>query len=247
VIKISDDELKRMWSEFGKNMHTVGLMMALSFVVGVTALVALIFIFIAIGNLKRINFYLKDDRLEDFRSKYIQAFILRIVGMLIMVGGLVGMIFTGFFGDDWMFLFAPIVIGLIIVIAGGAIEMKAWDTLKSFFEDQVNYFPEILQRDLVDGCHNLRTAALMYLLSFLVITLLIGIIFQIMGYFKLAKLKDLIAPYYQTGSKVSVQTQALTPPIQSNTSSNTTKYCPNCGAEVKGVGKFCAECGSPLT
>lgn len=244
---MSDDELKRMWSEFGKNMHTVGLMMALSFVVGVTGIVALIFVFIAIGNLKRINFYLKDQRLEQFRSKYIQAFVLRIVGVLIMVGGLVGMIFTGFFGDDWMFLFAPIVIGLIIVIAGGALEMKAWDILKSFFEDQGNYFPAILHRDLVDGCNNLKTAALMYLLSFLLITLLIGIIFQIMGYFKLAKLKDLIAPYYQKTPTASVQNQAPAPPVQSDTGLNNPKYCPNCGAEVKGIGKFCAECGSPLT
>jgi len=244
---MSDDELKRMWSEFGKNMHTVGLMMALSFVVGVTGIVALIFVFIAIGNLKRINFYLKDQRLEEFRSKYIQAFILRIVGVLIMVGGLVGMIFTGFFGDDWMFLFAPIVIGLIIVIAGGALEMKAWNILKSFFEDQGNYFPAIIHRDLVDGCNNLKTAALMYLLSFLVITLLVGIIFQIMGYFKLAKLKDFIAPYYQTTPSAPVQTQQPVSSIQSNPSSNNSKYCPNCGAEIKGIGKFCAECGSPLT
>ena len=244
---MSDDELKRMWSEFGKNMHTVGLMMALSFVVGVTGIVALIFVFIAIGNLKRINFYLKDQRLDEFRSKYIQAFFLRIVGMLVMVGGLVGMIFTGFFGDDWMFLFAPIVIGVIIVIVGGALEMKAWDLLRSFFEDQGNYYPAILHRDLVDGCNNLKTAALMYLLSFLVITLLVGIIFQIIGYFKLGKLKDLIAPYYQTTPTAPIQTQTPTPPIQSNPSPNNPKYCPNCGAEVKGAGKFCAECGSPLT
>ena len=244
---MSDDEIKRMWSEFGKNMHTVGIMMAISCVVGVTGIVALIFVFIAIGNLKSINFYLKDNRLEEFRSKYIQAFILRIVGMLIMVGGIVGMIFSGFHGDDWMFLFAPIVIGLIIVIAASAVEMKAWEILKSFFEDQGNYFPAILHRDLVDGCNNLKTAAMMYLLSFLIITLLVSIIFQIIGYFKLGKLKDLIAPYYHTTPTVPVQNQAPNPPIQSVSSQNIPKYCPNCGAEVKGAGKFCAECGAPLT
>jgi MFS family permease len=244
---MSDDELKRLWSDFGKNMHTVGLMMALSFVVGVTGIVALIFIFIAIGNLKRINFYLKDNRLEEFRSKYIQAFALRIIGVVVMVGGLVGMFFTGFYGDDWMFLLAPIVIGLIIVIAGGAIEMKAWDILKSFFEDQQDYFPAILHRDLVDGCDNLKTAALMYLLSFLVITLLIGIIFQIMGYFKLAKLKDFIAPYYQTTPTSKSQVQTPSSPVQSNSNASTSKYCPNCGAQIKGTGNFCAECGSSLS
>lgn len=246
---MSDDELKRLWSEFGKNMHTVGLMMALSFIVGVTGIVALIFVFIAIGNLKSINFYLKDARLEEFRSKYIKAFVLRIVGVLVMVGGLVGMFFTGFSGDDWTFLFAPIVIGLIIVIAGGAIEMKAWDTLKSFFEDQVDYFPAILHRDLVDGCNNLKTAALMYLIGFLVITLLVGIIFQIIGYFKLAKVKDLITPYYLTPTPTANQKLVQTPPSfsQSNPSSNSSKYCPNCGAQIKGTGNFCAECGSPLT
>ena len=92
----------------------------------------------------------------------------------------------------------------------------------------------MLHRDLVEGCNNLKTAALMYAIGFLLITMLLGIIFQISGYFKLGKLKDLRSPYYYgTGAPTPVPAA----------STGTSKFSSSCGAQIKGEGKFCAECG----
>ena len=224
------------------------IMTVLTFIVGITGLIALIFLLIALGNLKSINYYLKDPKIEEYRKKYIQAFILKFIGILVMVGGMVGMIFTGldsgFSGDDWTFLFIPIVIGLIIVIAGAVLEMKAWDILKSFFMENVDLFPPMLHRDLVDGCNNLRISALMYAIGFFIITLLIGIIFQIIGYFKLAKLKELMSPYYGTVAPAQTPATAVSMQVQPS-STGTSKFCSSCGAQIKGEGKFCTECGAP--
>ena len=244
---LSDDELKRLWSEYGRNMNMVAIMTVLTFVSGVTGIIAFIFLLIALGNLKNINYYLKDPKIEEFRGKYIQAFILRFIGTLILVGGVIGLIFTGFSGDDWTFILIPIVLGFILMIVGAALEMKAWEILRLFFMERVNQFPPILHRDLVDGCNNLRTAALMYAIGFLLITMLVGIIFQIIGYFKLAKLKDLMNPYHY-GAVAPAPTPVPAASMQVQPSSTGgSKFCSSCGALVKGEGKFCSECGAPIS
>ena len=248
---MSDDELKRLWSEYGRNMNMVALMTVLTFIVGITGLIAFVFLLIALGNLKNINHYLKNPKIEEYRAKYIQAFILRFIGILILIGGVIGMVFTGigsgFRGDDWTFLFIPIVLGLIIVIAGAVLEMKAWEILRSFFMENANLFPPILHRDLVEGCNNLRISAMMYAIGFFIITMLVGIIFQIIGYFKLAKLKDLSNPYYYgTVASASTPVPAASMQVQpSSTGKN--EFCSSCGAQIKGEGKFCSECGAPTS
>ena len=248
---MSDDELKRLWSEYGRNMNMVALMTVLTFIVGITGLIAFVFLLIALGNLKNINHYLKNPKIEEYRAKYIQAFILRFIGILVLIGGVIGMVFTGigsgFRGDDWTFLFIPIVLGLIIVIAGAVLEMKAWEILRSFFMENANLFPPILHRDLVDGCNNLRISAMMYAIGFFIITLLVGIIFQIIGYFKLGKLKDLNSPYYYgTVAPAPTPVPAASMQVQPS-STGISKFCSSCGAQIKGEGKFCSECGAPAS
>lgn len=229
----------------------VAIMTVLTFFVGITGIIAFVFLLITLGNLKSINYYLKDPKIEEYRKKYIKAFIMKFIGILVLIGGVIGMVFTGigsgFRGDDWTLLFIPIVIGLIIVIGGAVLEMKAWDILKSFFMENANLFPPILHRDLVDGCNNLRISAMMYAVGFLIITMLVGIIFQIIGYFKLAKLKDLSGPYYY-GTTAPAPTPVPVASMQGQPSSTgKSRFCSSCGAQIKGEGKFCSECGAPTS
>ena len=129
-------------------------------------------------------------------------------------------------------------IGVVLGIIAAAIEMGAWSSFESFFRQNATMFPANISRESEEGSHYLRNSALMYILGFLLVTLLIGWIFQIIGYFKLAKL-DKISSTPMT--KPTAQPSSTTP------SSANVQYCPNCGADVTGAGKFCGACGSPLT
>ena len=113
-------------------------------------------------------------------------------------------------------------------------------------------FPEHVRHELIDGCDNLRTGALLFALGFLVITAIIGWILQAVGYFKLAKLDTLMyfdtpePPKQQIAPKellVAPQVQEVRSSIETMEISN---FCPNCGAKLGRGGKFCALCGSQI-
>ncbi len=122
--------------------------------------------------------------------------------------------------------------------------MDAWRSLTDFFNQNRGLFPNYIASEASEGSDKLRTAALMYVLSFLIITILIGWILQIVGYFKLAKLEEIIRDTETTQATPMPSTQpvSLAAPTPSNV-----KFCPNCGATITGEGKFCGECGSSLT
>ena len=116
--------------------------------------------------------------------------------------------------------------------------MKAWENMTVFFEQNKHLFPEMLAHDGIEASKNLRTAALMRALSFLVITLIIGWIFELIGYFKMAHLKNL--------GIVGAQPSTQPAPIPAPATEPAKKFCPNCGSPVTGQEKFCSSCGSEL-
>ncbi|MHA1350173.1 MAG: hypothetical protein ACTSPZ_04960, partial [Promethearchaeota archaeon] len=69
--------------------------------------------------------------------------------------------------------------------------MDAWRSLTDFFNQNRTLFPQHIVSEAAEGSDKLRSAALMNILSFLIITILIGWILQIIGYFKLAKLEEI--------------------------------------------------------
>jgi len=248
---MSNMDVREDFYEFGKNMQIVAICTVLSIVTGVTGIIALIFTFIGLGNIKNANLKLNNEYLEEFRSKYIRAFILRICGTIVLVVGVINMVFFVFIPSDfasfWMTLsisISLVLAGLIFLIVSVVVEMKAWKSLKRFFEENRSMFPDNLYHELIEGCDKLKTAALLNALGFLIITIIIGFIYQVIGYFKLAKLNTLILYDVPKTSPIQVNLPESRAISINEVASN---FCPNCGTKLSGLGKFCPLCGSDIS
>jgi len=247
---MTDIGIRKNFLDFGKNIQIVAICTVLSIATGITGFIALIFIFIALGNIKKVNLLLNNASLEQFRLKYIRGFIFRIAGGLILITGGVNIavyfIFMPFPFSFWTTLSLSIIllsVGLIFIVVGLSSEIKAWKNLKIFFENNSKLFPSELSSELIDGCDKLRKGTLLSAFGFLIIPGIIGFIFQAIGFFKLAKLNTLNIS--ETPKELEPVEQAYVPKTMKNFKSSI-NFCPNCGTRLSGIGKFCALCGSEI-
>ena len=172
------------------------------------------------------------------------------MGYIILATGGVNIVVYFFFRphflSGWMTLSLSIILlsaGLIFIIVGVASEIKAWKNLKIFFENNSNLFPSDLSSELIDGSDKLKKGTLLSAFGFLVIPGIIGFIFKIIGFFKLAKLNTLST--FDTLKESESIEQAYVPKMVSEVET-TTNFCPICGAKLPGLGKFCALCVSEI-
>lgn len=229
-------------------MKTVAILTILTIIpwVGsILSIVIVILLFQCLTDIRRVNMQLQSGPLGNFRSNFSAALVLRlIIAILAIIAwffplDIFNLIY--FYVDPLSLLINGV--GWILTIVAGAIEMGAWQSFMNFTVQSTNLFPTYIRGNVMEGSKQLKNAGLMSVLIFLVITIIIGWIFQIIGYFKLAKLEEmefaespvLVEPIPETAPK---------PPFAS--SPVKTNFCPNCGAKIQGQGKFCGECGSPI-
>jgi hypothetical protein len=200
----------------------------------------------ALGAIKRVNFQLNNVNLSEWRSKYILSIVIVIIGGIIGFVAMFGLM-SSLSGSSNPNAIIGVIIGwlvfiFILLIISGVLEMKAWENMRIFFEQNKHLFPEITASDAIEASKNLRTAALMRALIFLIITGIIGFIFELIGYFKMAHLKNLGL----VGGKQPSASVTQPGPTPTAAATPGKRFCPNCGSPITGTEKFCSSCGSEI-
>ena len=248
-MKMSNIGVKKEFHDFGKYIQVAAILTIVSITTGIAGFIALIFIFIAMGSLKRANYTLNNSSLHEFRSKYIKGFISRICGMVVLIIGGVNLALFFFIPTRfpiYISLSIPIILmisGIVFIYVGVAAEMKAWKNLKIFFENHFKMFPANISEEAIKGCDKLKKGTLLSSLWFLIVPAIIGFIYQVKGYFMLATLNKLSANDAPESSELQVD---LHRPQLIKNPERKINFCPNCGAKLSKLGNFCALCGSEI-
>jgi uncharacterized membrane protein len=254
-----DNNIMIQFYQFGKHMHTAAIATVLALIPPITpfaGLIAIIFLFSALGDIKTLNYQLFNANLEGFRKNYIRSIIAVIFGIILLFGGAIVLgVFLGiplatieFFVIGFPITITGMVTGVILFIVSSTFQMKAWENLKIYFMTNKSLFPEHIRHEIIQGSDLLRTGALLWAFGMFIITAIVGWILQAVGYFKLAKLSELM--YYE---KSQPQMNKTIPQVlvsvagQPNINATEVKdFCPNCGSKLDIEGKFCPVCGSEI-
>lgn len=252
-MSISDFELK--WIKFTKSLRTVGILLIffiIPFLAFVTIPFHFIFAMVSLRNLKNMNHELNDGYLKSFYSKYLTASIFKLIGAILVHVGAT-MIFvinsSGFsllYYYSYVGLISPsiiiFVIGFVFMIIGSGVEIGAWDNLKLFIFYTEETFSKRISSDTTTKIENLRAGALSWALGFLVITIIIGYILQLIGYFGLNSVAEKtqksepfvpVTQYHQPASLPAPEQQ----PVVKK------EFCAMCGASLSDGASYCANCG----
>ena len=203
--KMSKSDVNREFSEFGGRMKVIAILTLISIVVGIFSgfaasvgfgeaaigLVVFILFILVLGDIKSAGVMLNNKNLLSFRSKIITSFILGIIGMIIFTAGLAGIGITIFFIGNLILLPIPItivIIGIILLLITAILQIQAWGSLESFFTNNTTLFPQEIANDARTGAKLCKIGAIF---DITVILTFIGGILRVIGYFKLASLKDL--------------------------------------------------------
>ena len=202
---MSNPDVNREFSEFGGRMKLIAILTLISIVVGiftgfntsvgfveaVIGFVVFILFILMLGDIKSAGGMLNNKNLLSFRSKVITSFILGIIGMIIFTTGLVGLGITIFFIGSLILSIIPLtilIIGIIVLLITAILQIQAWGSLESFFTNNASLFPQEIAKDAKDGAKFCKIGAI---LDITIILMFIGDILRVIGYFKLAPLKDL--------------------------------------------------------
>ena len=152
---MSGTNINKEFADFGKRMNVIAILTLLSFILGiigafvwfigviglVLSLVIIIFFLLVLGNIKRAGRELNNKELLGFTPKFLFGTILRFIGQQLMNIGLL------FLEDLWIM----IVIGVVLIIVGSILRLIAWKGIQTFFESNVQLFPQDISEKGISG------------------------------------------------------------------------------------------------
>ncbi|TFG23837.1 MAG: zinc ribbon domain-containing protein [Promethearchaeota archaeon] len=243
--------------DFGRNMQYLGIFMLLSLIPGIGAIAMilyLVFMFNALKNIKLMYYSLNDQNLESFRIKIISSITRGFLSVFSLVPGGIFLaigLHLSMWNNDILIIIGSLLLllGFILMISSFATERTAWKNLKAFLRENQSELPDFILREVIEGTDNLETGALLYSMFMFGITIIIGFIMRVIGYFKLAKLSQVNFP-----DQVPVPVEPIVQIVQSSPKvsnvslerSENTNFCPMCGSKISRYGIYCSECGSKL-
>ncbi len=248
---MSNEKVMYEFREFGSKMQIIAILSLLSLFIPFVGLIQLIFVYLALGNIRNIYYEMPNPNLMEYRSKYIMAFFVNLIGLFFTFGAMIGLLFTlpYYRGLSVIIpLVGVIIFGIFIMIIAAYMESKAWEKLMFYLENNRTMFPEMIVNDAIKGAKNLKTGAI---LKITIILSIVGYILALIGLFQLSSLKSLYDAY---GRPLPAQQQAIQPgvqaqvqpAIQQKTPVGALSFCPQCGAKIKGAENYCTACGSSL-
>jgi hypothetical protein len=248
--------------QFGKHIRIVAIATTVALFplfAPFAGLIAVIYIFSTLGDIKALNYRLSNVNLYSFQRSYIRGFMYKLISVIFVIGGAIVLginLSTESVAHDFMDVGLPITIiimitGIILFIVGSTVESRAWENLKLYFMMETSLFPEATRQALIEGCEYLRKGALIWALGIFIIPAIIGWIIQASGFLKLAKLDNMTynepTEHYATKSSYEIQPVPLIVATQSETDNiGINLYCPYCGSKVSEEAKFCLVCGSQI-
>ncbi|TFG04166.1 MAG: zinc ribbon domain-containing protein [Promethearchaeota archaeon] len=251
---MSKKDINSNFAEFGSKMQTLGILAILLFVFGIISnfvaylgivnlilwIISLIIFFSALGEIKEVAYALNNRTLHEFRSKIIYSLIIFFIGYFFLIGGLIGLAAVIIYAPEAVggiiALAGVIIIAIILIIISVIFEYQGWSRFQTFINNNMNMFPANIGNDASSGASLMKIAAI---LKLTIILIFIAFILNVIGYFKLSSLKNMMGKPTTTSAPTTSTAPAKTPePAR--------KFCPNCGSPVTGDEKFCSSCGAEL-
>ena len=252
-MSISDFEIK--WIKFTKSLRNIGVLLIfviIPYLAFVIIPIHFIFVMISLRDLKNLNRELNAGYLYTFYSKYLTASIFKLIGSLLVHVGAALMFFINSSGFSLIYyysyygLFSPSIIifaiGFVMMIIGSGVEIGAWENLKLFIHHHEDLFKGRINVYTKNKVEILRSGALSWALGFLVITIVIGWITQLVGYFALSSEAETLMKS-EPIAPTTQRYQPISPPPQEVHSEGVKQFCAMCGASVEKEATFCANCG----
>jgi len=237
------------------------------------ALTNFILLLIALADINSANKILNELKLSAFYSKIISAIIISIIGnVIILVSQLVNPMAFSYL-IDYLTRHIPslpprtilIVIfwssGILLVWISYILTYIGYKSLEIFFSNHLNDFPQKIALDAASGARNLKRGALMWILEIFIITIIVGVIFNIIGYFETAALQKLavtpinesLIDHKEEDKLINVDhigPQPTSPDKMTESGplpikDTPPKFCVMCGTKLDPDDKFCPNCGTP--